>query len=213
MKSQADHWEHEDRRKRRLAYHPVVEAYVAGKLLSLKKYFVRGGSILEVGGGNGAFSVQLDRLGDLVVVDNSRLMLSMNPVGDKRLMDAACLDFADDSFDLVFCHAVLHHVEDAGKILAEMRRVSRGFVVVVEPNICNPALFLFIRFHEEERFGLRYTRGFLEGLVGGVGLSVVESFGHGSFTPNSTPVFCLGLLKFFNRRFVLGVSNTVVCKK
>ena len=39
MKSQADHWEHEDRRKRRLAYHPVVEAYVAGKLLSLKKYF------------------------------------------------------------------------------------------------------------------------------------------------------------------------------
>src|SRR5204863_4173260 len=39
--------------------------------------------------------------------------------------DASSLPFADDSFDLVFGHAVLHHIPDLEQAFAEFRRVLR----------------------------------------------------------------------------------------
>ncbi|RAL08530.1 class I SAM-dependent methyltransferase [Aspergillus homomorphus CBS 101889] len=39
--------------------------------------------------------------------------------------DANALPYADESFDVVFCHQVLQHVADPTAILAEMRRVCK----------------------------------------------------------------------------------------
>jgi hypothetical protein len=47
--------------------------------------------------------------------------------------DATRLPFADGSFDLVYSTEVIEHVLDPDLMIAEMRRVSRGSVVVTTP--------------------------------------------------------------------------------
>ena len=46
------------------------------------------------------------------------------------------LPFTDNSFDLVFCAATLHHVDDQEKGVKEMTRVLKkgGKLILVEPN-------------------------------------------------------------------------------
>ena len=96
----------------------------------------RFGDALEIGSGTGYFSLNLVQLGvieRLTATDISPGML-------KRLANTAAelgvevktvateaeeLPFEDESFDLVFGHAVLHHIPDLDRAFAEFRRVLR----------------------------------------------------------------------------------------
>jgi SAM-dependent methyltransferase len=49
-------------------------------------------------------------------------------------LDAEQIDLASDSFDLVFASEVLHHCVSPHRALCEMLRVSRRYVVFMEPN-------------------------------------------------------------------------------
>ena len=94
------------------------------------------GEALEIGSGTGYFSlnlIQLGLLGRLVATDISPGMLDKLAASAERLglevetevADAERLPFEDESFDLVFGHAVLHHLPDLPVALAEFRRVLR----------------------------------------------------------------------------------------
>jgi ubiquinone/menaquinone biosynthesis C-methylase UbiE len=48
------------------------------------------------------------------------------------LCRAEDVPFADGSFDVVACRVAAHHFEDVGKAIAEMARVSRDQVIVVD---------------------------------------------------------------------------------
>jgi SAM-dependent methyltransferase len=54
-----------------------------------------------------------------------------------RAGDATALDFADASFDWVWCGDVLHHIQDTGRALAEFARVVRpgGRIVIKESQL------------------------------------------------------------------------------
>ncbi len=91
---------------------------------------------LEIGSGTGYFSLnllQLGLIGRLVATDISPGMLGELAATAKRLgldletaaTDAERLPFQDQSFDLVFGHAVLHHLPALPAALAEFRRVLR----------------------------------------------------------------------------------------
>jgi ubiquinone/menaquinone biosynthesis C-methylase UbiE len=91
---------------------------------------------LEIGSGTGYFSLNLLRLGlieRLVATDISPGMLAeLAATADRlglevqtRATDAEHLPFGDESFDLIFGHAVLHHLPDLDGALAEFRRVLR----------------------------------------------------------------------------------------
>lgn len=49
-------------------------------------------------------------------------------------IDAEQIDLPSDSFDLVFASEVLHHCISPHKALCEMLRVSRKYVILMEPN-------------------------------------------------------------------------------
>ena len=94
------------------------------------------GEALEIGSGTGYFSLnllQLGLIGRLVATDISPGMLGELAATAERLgleveteaADAERLPFEDESFDLVFGHAVLHHLPDLPVALAEFRRVLR----------------------------------------------------------------------------------------
>ena len=89
---------------------------------------------LEIGSGTGYFTLNLLRaglIGEATCSDISPGMLETLGVNAQRLglsvrtepADAERLPFADDSFDLVLGHAVLHHIPDLPRAFAEFERV------------------------------------------------------------------------------------------
>jgi ubiquinone/menaquinone biosynthesis C-methylase UbiE len=89
---------------------------------------------LEIGSGTGYFTLNLMRaglIGEATCTDISPGMLATLRANAKRLelpvktkvADAEQLPFADESFDLVFGHAVLHHIPDLPQAFAEFERV------------------------------------------------------------------------------------------
>jgi ubiquinone/menaquinone biosynthesis C-methylase UbiE len=89
---------------------------------------------LEIGAGTGYFSLNLLQAGlvrQVTATDISPEMLHTLERTAKRLKveveteeaDAEELPFADESFDLVFGHAVLHHIPDLDRAFAELCRV------------------------------------------------------------------------------------------
>jgi ubiquinone/menaquinone biosynthesis C-methylase UbiE len=94
------------------------------------------GDALEIGAGTGYFSLNLAQLGLIerpTATDISPGMLRALRASAERLgvaietveTEAETLPFADDSFDLVFGHAVLHHIPDLEAAFGEFSRVLR----------------------------------------------------------------------------------------
>lgn len=91
---------------------------------------------LEIGSGTGYFSLNLLQLGvirNLTATDISPGMLqrlaataeSLGLEAETVATEAEELPFEDESFDIVFGHAVLHHIPDLEKAFGEFLRVLR----------------------------------------------------------------------------------------
>jgi ubiquinone/menaquinone biosynthesis C-methylase UbiE len=89
---------------------------------------------LEIGAGTGYFTLNMLALGlieQATCIDISPGMLarlrdnadSLGLTVDAQAADAERLPFGDEGFDLVFGHAVLHHIPDLARALAEFERV------------------------------------------------------------------------------------------
>jgi ubiquinone/menaquinone biosynthesis C-methylase UbiE len=112
---------------------------VSGKLAKALGESVDGlafGDSLEIGSGTGYFSLNLLQMGTierLTATDISPGMLnrlsetatSLGLEAETMVTEAEELPFEDESFDLVFGHAVLHHIPDLERAFAEFRRVLR----------------------------------------------------------------------------------------
>jgi ubiquinone/menaquinone biosynthesis C-methylase UbiE len=94
------------------------------------------GDALEIGAGTGYFTLNLLQLGLIeraTATDISPGMLSALSASAATLglevetvrAEAESLPFADSSFDLVFGHAILHHIPDLGRAFSEFHRILR----------------------------------------------------------------------------------------
>lgn len=112
--------------------------------------------VLEYGVGTGSHAFALAERGAFVTgVDISdtaievakREALTRGVQVDFRLMNAECLAFGDNSFDMICGTGILHHL-DLQKALPEIRRVLRpsGSAVFLEPMGHNPLIGLYRRF-------------------------------------------------------------------
>ncbi|WP_026615664.1 class I SAM-dependent methyltransferase [Ensifer aridi] len=98
-----------------------------------------GEKILDVGCGTGSLTFALARAADLseiAAIDYSPVFVeeairrNTDPRINIRQADACALPFADGAFDRALALLVLHFVPEAGKAVAEMRRVVRPGGVV-----------------------------------------------------------------------------------
>ena len=94
----------------------------------------QGLKVLEIGCGIGTDGAQFAKAGadytgiDLTeaAIDLARQRFALAGLkGDFRVSDAENLNFADDSFDLVYSHGVLHHTPDIEAAVREIHRVLR----------------------------------------------------------------------------------------
>lgn len=113
-------------------------------------------SILDIGCGPGTITADLAELvpeGKVVGVDAVEAVLERareHVAGRSNITnctfevaDANALPYPDDSFDVVFCHQVLQHVQDPVGILREMKRVAKpgGIVAAREADYKSFAWF------------------------------------------------------------------------
>jgi ubiquinone/menaquinone biosynthesis C-methylase UbiE len=120
-----------------IKYDAVGQAQVTSKLAKALGHEPRRyARALEIGAGTGYFSLNLLRagvIGEAVATDISPGMLRRLERSAARLevhvetaaCEASALPFEDGSFELVFGHAVLHHLTDLDAAFREFRRVLR----------------------------------------------------------------------------------------
>jgi 2-polyprenyl-3-methyl-5-hydroxy-6-metoxy-1,4-benzoquinol methylase len=102
--------------------------------------------ILDFGAGNGAQTLELVKLGCMVVacdIDQADLDVLRRYLQDNKIKtvtpiryDGEALPFGDRHFDAVVSFAVLEHVQDEEKVLSEIHRVlkPRGDFLIAVPN-------------------------------------------------------------------------------
>ena len=106
-----------------------------GHILVAADFASAGGlKVLEIGCGLGTDGVQFAKAGaDYTGVDLTEAAVELarrnfewrNLPGQFRTADAEKLEFADDTFDLVYSHGVLHHTPDTARAVREVHRVLK----------------------------------------------------------------------------------------
>lgn len=211
---QRDYWETDT--AHRPVEHPIVEGFARQRwrhlegALPLREVH----TALDVGAGSGFSSAYAPEHLDLTATDGSWRMLFRNPVKHRLLADAMQLPFEDNSFDLVFCWELLHHVDEPWRVIAEMARVSRRFVFFFEPNPWNLAQAGFAVADPEHRWVLRFTKGYTVAQVKRAGLKLLRYQRCGLIFPNKTPPLLYDVLKHAPFRVpFIGISQLVVAEK
>ena len=116
--------------------------------------------ILDVGCGEGFFLVELARhkAGKIFEgVDNSKVAINlgkkMYPDLNIKIGDIYNLDYKDNSFDILVCTEVLEHLDNPKKALAELKRVTKKYLVISVPNEPFFVISNFLRGKYISRFG------------------------------------------------------------
>jgi SAM-dependent methyltransferase len=196
-----------EKAKYRLPQHPVIEAYVRPKLEYISRFIELGKntSVLDVGCGNGVFTYYFEQRCRFVLgLDNSSNMLAENPCPRVVQCGATQLPFRDRSFDVAFEANLLHHVDDRVQVVREMARVSRRWVVLIEPNRYNPLMLAFGLVVPAERGLLNSTRLSNLTLLRDAGLKPISCMTTGMISQNNTPAGLLPFLKQFDREIWYG---------
>jgi len=161
-------------------YHSLEERYwwfvarrdMIAKLLSEEDRHAR---ILEIGCSGGALIKSLREQGctGIIGIDISERAIDVcrqRGLNNVRVMDAAVLDFADETFDIVIASDILEHMEDDGAALEEWKRVLRrgGRLIAFVPAFH----FLWSRHDEVNHHFRRYSRSQLKDVLLSAGFTL-----------------------------------------
>ena len=169
--------------------------------------------LLEVGCGWGIYTFHLDRVCNVHGIDTSLELLDRNPIDKTQVMDVRDLRFDDNTFDVVFAHDMLHHVPELDTAVLEMKRVSKKYVVVAEPNILNIGNAILSVAVPAERTAHRFTAWGLEDVLARNGLRILRLRTYGVFVPFLTPKMMVPLAKVFSFSQPLGLEHLIIAEK
>lgn len=125
-------------------------------------YLTERDSVLDLGCGSGVFLIRLAKLcKEAVGADISKPLIgiAVGAIESLGLQNVSALEvssgalrFDSAAFDKVLMVDVIHHLEDIGAVLKEVRRVLKpgGKLLIFEPNKLNPALFVMSVFDRNE---------------------------------------------------------------
>ena len=214
---QKEYWN--SHKKRRDPHHPVIRAFVIPKLKLLYEIIRKHKtdspvqSVIDIGCGNGYFTYYFEKLYSTTALDFSLSMLQINKTATRICASADGLPMRDNSFDIAFCSNLLHHMSDPNPAIIEMKRISRRFVVISEPNRNNPFMLLFGLWKKEERGTIRYSKKYIEKLLQNNRLKILHKTTIGAILPNKTPIFLLPVLKQIDGEFPCAFYNLIIAEK
>jgi SAM-dependent methyltransferase len=194
--------------------HPVVAQFAQQRIAFLRQSisFSEIKNALDVGCGNGFSTFYMNELVETWGVDLSWVMLSDHPFrhsGRVARGKIPSLPYASESFDLVYSWEVLHHLQDPQQAVQEMIRISKKYVIIVEPNRNNPVQLAFSLLNKEHRWVQRYSLKYMKELMSDHA-HILNAAPGGWVFPNVTPIWLAKLLFNLPYEFSLGISNWVI---
>jgi len=210
------YWETLEHKKKRSVNHPVVDFYSNQRIDYMKKHLNDFKSIktaLDVGAGYGYSSYHLSKSINTLALDFSFMNLIVNPVKNKIQASALDLPFKSNSYDLVFGWSFLHHLDEPEKAVAEMARVSKKYLVLLEPNRNNPVQFAFGVLHPMEHGTLKFTKQKLLGYLKNIKFKQISCEATGWLFNGVSPIFSLNIVKHLPFVHRLGLVNIMICEK
>jgi SAM-dependent methyltransferase len=130
--------------------------------------------VLDVGCGTGALTRVLaeETAGRVVGLDADRNLLRGGSCAVPAVAsDARSLPFADDSFDLVICQALLINLSDTEQVVREFARVATDRIAAIEPD--NEQVAVESTVDAEPRLERRARKAYLAGVETDVALGPV----------------------------------------
>jgi len=211
---------HRDKSSRRSAEHPIVSWVYGMQARKLKARITTPvHSIADCGCGNGFFQIYLEREFGVpcIGIDFSTEMLRLNPCSNKICASVILLPFPENSFDLVTCSMLLHHLthEEQLRALEEMNRVSRQYVFIAEPNRYNIANLIFALWRREERGLLSWEMGHLKQICIRSGLDVLYNYVDALLLPNAMPLWLFPLMQKLDATILsswFGFTRNILCR-
>lgn len=212
------YWEVDQRRgmHKRDASHPVTKTFAKQRFDYIKSKIDLSQikSSLDVGCGTG-YSSSNSPL-NVIGLDFSFLNLKLNKTTkpDAKLIQGSAynLPFKDNSFDLVYGWEFLHHLDDPDKAVKEMMRVTKKFLIIIEPNRNNVGVFLYAILEKIERGMLQYNKSrmlrFIDKKFKIISCDVV-----GMIYAGSTPHFLLSFVKKMPFKSRFGMACILIASK
>jgi len=218
MKEQKEkkYWEELEHKKKRPVTHPVVTFYSKQRIEYMRRNlsdFNNVKTVLDVGAGYGYSSYHLPSSMNVLALDFSLMNLIANPVKNKIQASALDLPFRSNSFDLVLGWSFLHHLDDPEKAVIEMARVTKKYLVLLEPNRNNPVQFAFGLLHPMEHGTLKFTKQKLLGYLEKIKFKLISCEATGWLFNGASPVFSLKIAKHLPFVHKLGLVNIMICEK
>ena len=197
--------------------HPVVRFFSQQRMQLVKDCipFDKIRTYLDIGSGDGVSVLYLPENLKVCVSDYAINRLEKNRFSAKVVCDCNMLPFKDNSFDVVSCWEVLHHNPDIQKVIAEMKRISKKYIYIFEPNVRNPLQFVFALLSKEHRWVIKYkyTLKNLKAQFVKAGLKTKIAQNIGWIFPNKTTLWLLGFLRRLPFNHALAISNFLVFEK
>ncbi len=215
-----DYWERFELLSRRAPNHPCVYNFVFSKLFLIRKKLdlnsIQNG--LEIGCGNGSFTIQLKNIiSNIVGIDLSSIMLNLcrkNSNLDLIRSSVLKLPFRDNSFDLIFSANVLHHLKNPSRGLKEVSRVTKKYYILIEPNRNNLLMAIFALFNKNEQGLIRLSLKNLKNLLLMYKFQIIDSFSTGFIAPNRLPTFLKRIFRAPDlKKMRFGLYNVILSKK
>lgn len=215
-KKEKKFWEELEHKKKRSVDHPVVKFNMNQRINYMKKYLGEFKSIkntLDVGAGYGYSSFYLPSTTEVTDLDFSFMNLISNPMKNKIQASALNLPFATNSFDLVYGWSFLHHLDDPDIAVKEMARVSKKYLVLLEPNRNNPVQLGFGILHPMEHKLLNFNKKKLLSYLDKINFKLISCDSTGWLWAGASPIFSLKIVKHLPFVHKLGVVNIMICEK
>ena len=195
--------------------HPVVKFYCKQRIEYMKKFidFKSIKTALDVGAGTGFSSFHFPPNMSIIDVDFATRLMRLNPIKNKVQASAFSLPFKPNSFDLVFGWDFLHHISNPTDVVKEMARVTKNYLVLIEPNRNNPVQFLYGLSKQSERGTLKFHTGKLLELQCEVGFELIKCDQIGWLFAGPTPTFLLPIYRRLPFVQLAGIGCIMICKK
>lgn len=205
-------WTEERANSRRDARHPIIQDCAKRRIHYVLNKITSSSTCLELGAGDGFFSLPLSEHFQLTVTDASEGMLNKNPyTTNAKIMDAAKLSFDNESFEVLFEANMLHHVLDEKKIVQEMQRVSSRYIIILEPNPFNPLTLLLGLLLKDERKSLSFTKNFVRKLFSHPEWECISAQSYGLLPMNRCPHWFWKIFKKWDGVFpFIGLDNIFI---